>query len=166
VTERKALDGMTSNDLDQLYERVAKAEEDADASVAAAARLTTLVGKRSEKAERAAKGQRLRADIAETELRVLRSGLRAVGADPTQIQNLWAQIRLRNRQWREEKQRAEQAEATLREVLDAFEAYWARASYCGPDMSAVQPEHLQAWRATLDGPAPAAGQATDTKEQP
>lgn len=58
----------------------------------------------------------------------------------------------------QQRQRAARAEATLREVLDAFEAYWARASYCGPDMSAVQPEHFQAWRATLTQP-PAATEA-------
>jgi hypothetical protein len=46
---------------------------------------------------------RRRAESAETELRTLRTGLRANGADPTQIQNLWAQIRLRNRQWRDAK---------------------------------------------------------------
>jgi hypothetical protein len=40
---------------------------------------------------------------------------------------------------------------TFRQALDAFEAYWARASYCGPGETAVQPEHLQAWRAVLDG---------------
>ena len=40
---------------------------------------------------------------------------------------------------------------TFREVLDAFEAYWARASYDGPGETAVQPEHLQAWRVVLDG---------------
>ncbi|MFE2485998.1 hypothetical protein ACFXGR_22410 [Streptomyces mirabilis] len=41
--------------------------------------------------------------------------------------------------------------ATLRETLDAFEAYWARASYDGPAEYAVQPEQLRAWRAALDG---------------
>ncbi|MFJ4712697.1 hypothetical protein [Streptomyces sp. NPDC088785] len=53
------------------------------------------------------------AEHAATELRVLRAGLRANGADPTQIQNLWAQIRLRNRQWRDAKVRAAQAEELL-----------------------------------------------------
>jgi hypothetical protein len=48
-------------------------------------------------------------------------------------------------------QRADRLAATLRQALDAFEAYWARASYCGPGETAVQPEHLQAWRAVLDG---------------
>jgi hypothetical protein len=52
-----------------------------------------------------------RARTAEAELRTLRTGLRANGADPTQIQNLWAQISLRNRQWREARQSAEKAEA-------------------------------------------------------
>lgn len=44
-----------------------------------------------------------RAEIAEIELRTLREGLREMGGDPTQIQNLWAQIRLRNEQWKEAK---------------------------------------------------------------
>jgi hypothetical protein len=48
-------------------------------------------------------------------------------------------------------QQAVQLRATLRQALDAFEAYWSRASYCGPGETAVQPEHLQAWRAVLDG---------------
>lgn len=52
-----------------------------------------------------------RAEAAERDLRILRSGLRANGADPTQIQNLWAQIRMRNGQWRHEKRRADAAEA-------------------------------------------------------
>ena len=44
---------------------------------------------------------------------------------------------------------AKQLHATLAEVLDAFEAYWARASYCGPSETAVQPEHFRAWRDML-----------------
>jgi hypothetical protein len=110
---RHTADTITDDALDALYELVTKAEQEADAAVAAAAQLTTLVGKRSEKAERDAEKQRRRADIAEGEMRVLRSGLRANGADPTQLQNLWAQISLRNRQWRQEKQRAERAEAAI-----------------------------------------------------
>jgi hypothetical protein len=113
VTDRIRLDDLTSNDLDQLYDRLAKAEQEAEDSIAAATRLTVLVGKRSEKAEKAAKNHRSRADTAETELRVLREGLRANGADPTQIQNLWAQIRLRNRQWRTEKQRIDRVRAAV-----------------------------------------------------
>ncbi|MFE2930650.1 hypothetical protein [Streptomyces sp. NPDC059278] len=116
MSDRHTIDTITPNALDALYARVAKAEQEADAAVTAAAQLTILVGRRSEKAENAATGQRKRAEIFKTELRVLRSGLRANGADPTQIQNLWAQIRLRNRQWREAKQRAEQAEAVLASV--------------------------------------------------
>ncbi|NUS86339.1 MAG: hypothetical protein HOY75_27360 [Streptomyces sp.] len=102
---RLTVDTITSDQLDALYDRLATAEKEADESVAAASRLAVLVGKRTEKAEKAAKSQRYRAEIAETELRTLRAGLRAIGADPTQIQNLWAQISLRNRQWRDEKQR-------------------------------------------------------------
>jgi hypothetical protein len=107
---RHTVDSITSDALDQLYADLAKAKQDADDAIRAAAHLTTLVGKRSERAEKAAKKQALRAKLAETELRTLRAGLRANGADPTQIQNLWAQISLRNRQWRDEKQRAFKAE--------------------------------------------------------
>ena len=110
MTDRLTVDQINSDQLDHLYDRVAAAEQEADTSVAAAAHLAALVGKRSDRTEKAAKEQRQRADIAETELRTLRAGLRANGADPTQIQNLWAQISLRNRQWREEKQHAAQTE--------------------------------------------------------
>lgn len=55
-------------------------------------------------------------EIATAELRVLRSGLRANGADPTQIQNLWTQIRLRNKQWREAKQERDQHAAAIERV--------------------------------------------------
>lgn len=123
MNDRIALDDLTSDALDQLYARLATAEREADEAVAAAAHLARLVGKRSEKAEREAKRQQLRADLAETELRTLRTGLRANGADPTQIQNLWAQIHLRNRQWREEKQRAERAEAER----DRYRTCWHSA---------------------------------------
>ncbi|MER6109304.1 hypothetical protein [Streptomyces hirsutus] len=83
-------------------------------------------------------GWKLRATLAEGELRTLRSGVRALGGDPTQVQNLWAQLRMRNRQWaaakreRDEwagrcgeadagediaRRRAERAAAALGEVL-------------------------------------------------
>ncbi|MFF7534896.1 hypothetical protein ACFZB2_38290 [Streptomyces bobili] len=58
---------------------------------------------------------RRRAQIAETELRTLRAGLRANGADPTQLQNLWAQISLRNRQWRETKRELRLTRSMLEE---------------------------------------------------
>lgn len=122
MTTRPTASTITDVQLDALYERLAKAEHDADVAIASAAHLTTLVGKRSERAEQAAEKQQRRADIAEKELHVLRSGLRANGADPTQIQNLWAQIRMRNRQWREEKQRAEQAEGRLQHLGTTSEA--------------------------------------------
>ena len=46
-----------------------------------------------------------------------------------------------------------QLAATARDILDAFEAYWARASYCGPGTASVHPEHFQGWRAALTPPA-------------
>lgn len=154
---RHTADTITDDELDALYERLAKAEHEADAAVAAAAQLTTLVGKRSEKAEKTAKAQRQRADIAETELHVLRSGLRANGADPTQIQNLWAQIRLRNRQWREEKQRASTAEAAIervRALVADLEGITGARTWAGWLRDAI----------AHDQPGPAATQATEPAE--
>lgn len=64
---------------------------------------------------------RSRARIAETELRVLRAGIRSLGGDPTTIQNLWAQIRLRNRQWREAKRERDTAQAAIARVRAVLE---------------------------------------------
>lgn len=61
-----------------------------------------------------------RAEIAEAELNTLREGLRALGADPTQIQNLRAQLNLRDKQWREERFRADGAERELSELKKAL----------------------------------------------
>ena len=53
--------------------------------------------------------------------------------------------------------RAEQAEAeleqlrgVLNEVLEAFEMYWAHASYDGPAENCVRPEQFTAWRRAAD----------------
>ncbi|MDX3019897.1 hypothetical protein [Streptomyces acidiscabies] len=59
---------------------------------------------------------RLRTRIAESELRTLRTGIRALGGDPTTIQNLWAQLRLRNRQWRDAKQERDRAQLAVERV--------------------------------------------------
>ncbi|MFD7980238.1 hypothetical protein [Streptomyces sp. NPDC059071] len=45
--------------------------------------------------------------------------------------------------------RAKQLEHTLREVLDAFEAYCPRSDFYGPSSDTVDPEDLQRWRAVL-----------------
>ncbi|MFG3403728.1 hypothetical protein [Streptomyces sp. NPDC048142] len=137
-------------EVDQLRKRVEEAEQDAEEAVTAAAHLTRLIGKRSEKAERSAKKQRSRAKIAETELRVLHSGLRASGADPTQIQNLWAQIRLRNRQWREEKQRAERAGAALNAVRTELAALNSETTGLNPYAMAGRRDAVARVHAALD----------------
>ncbi|MEV5953748.1 hypothetical protein AB0M11_08215 [Streptomyces sp. NPDC051987] len=100
---------------------------------------------REDTAEQAAEEQQRRAGIAETELRVLREGLRANGADPTQIQNLWAQIRLRNRQWRDTKRELADAQAAIERV---------RAVACAPDTYEDPADVIQAVRAALDGAEP------------
>ncbi|MFI5831070.1 hypothetical protein ACIA6C_28115 [Streptomyces sp. NPDC051578] len=147
---------ITSDVLDQLYARLVKAEQDAKDSITAAAHLTTLVGRRSERAEQAAKAERRRADTAQTELRTLRAGLRANGAEPTQLQNLWAQISLRNRQWRAAKQRAEQAEAVLvrvRAECDRIEAA-VRDTPTSADLTGGYLAALRHIRAALDPQEP------------
>lgn len=92
---------------------------------------------REETAEEAAEEQRKRAQIFEAELRTLRAGIRALGGDPTTIQNLWAQISLRNRQWAEAKREARAFRAMLEaeggdvalvdEMLDTVAAAEAKA---------------------------------------
>lgn len=75
---------------------------------------------------------RLRAEIATGELRTLRAGIRALGGDPTTIQNLWAQLRLRNRQWRETKLERDTLRGWLDgdslQVIDEMVSYHARLS--------------------------------------
>ncbi|MFE5967110.1 hypothetical protein [Streptomyces sp. NPDC056463] len=140
MTERIPLDELTSDALDALYAELAAAHREADEAITAAAHLTRLIGKRSEKAEKSAEKQRFRADIAERELRTLRAGLRANGADPTQIQNLWAQIHLRNRQWREEKQRADQTQAAIERVRAYLERRAHNVAVAPIDVLAVLDE--------------------------
>ncbi|MBL1107373.1 hypothetical protein JK361_22665 [Streptomyces sp. 5-8] len=142
---------------------------------------------REETAEQAAEEQRRRAHIAETELRTLRAGLRANGADPTQLQNLWAQISLRNRQWREAKQERDRARATIdrmkrtnRMVNGAAQQSRERAeraharvcqlerairdalAICGEQGSDVQ----DILRPALDGAEPAAGPCAQHPDAP
>jgi hypothetical protein len=56
-------------------------------------------------------------DTARLELHVLRCGLRAVGADPTQLQNLWAQTRSRTQQWRDVRAELATEQARIDAVL-------------------------------------------------
>ncbi|MFD3636334.1 hypothetical protein, partial [Streptomyces sp. NPDC058664] len=50
-TDQPGIDQLTSDQLDQLYARLATAEREADEAIAAAAHLTRLIGKRAAKAE-------------------------------------------------------------------------------------------------------------------
>jgi hypothetical protein len=61
-------------------------------------------------------------DGARLELRTLRCGLRAAGADPTQLQNLWAQLRLRNRQWRALREKTASAATELDRLRERLAA--------------------------------------------
>ncbi|WP_416975627.1 hypothetical protein [Streptomyces sp. 4F14] len=62
------------------------------------------------------KNLRMRTRIAESELRTLRAGIRALGGDPNTIQTLWAQIRLRSRQWADAKRQCAQQQAAIDHV--------------------------------------------------
>lgn len=104
---RHTADTITDDALDALH-----------AELEAAKQFARSCAKDTEKALKREQRAKLRADLLQRELDTLRGGLREIGADPTQIQNLWAQISLRNRQWREEKQRAERAEAAIDRVRD------------------------------------------------
>ncbi|CAM5237711.1 hypothetical protein [Streptomyces griseomycini] len=127
-------------------------------------------------------GWQLRAKLAEGELRTLRTAVRALGGDPTQVQNLWAQLRLRNRQWADAKRerdryaarcgeaeagedvarhRAERAVAALGDVLGllrpvringAVAFYQATEHPIRPDRYAWWAEVLEDAERSEDGP--------------
>lgn len=56
---------------------------------------------------------RQRAEIAEEELEALRGGIRETGGDPTRVQNVYAQLSSRTRQWEEVKAERDRLTATL-----------------------------------------------------
>lgn len=70
-----------------------------------------------------------RAEIANAELEALRGGLREIGGDPTQVQNLYAQLSSRGRQWREAEAERDQARA---QVAAAYAFAAEMAGYCSP----------------------------------
>jgi len=75
-----------------------------------------------------------RAEIANTELETLRGGLREIGGDPTQVQNLYAQLSLRGRQWQEAKAERDEARAEQAQRRDEVlaEAAELASSVIGP----------------------------------
>lgn len=107
-----------------------------------------------------------RADTAERELRVLRSGLRANGADPTQIQNLWAQIRLRNRQWRDAKRERDEAQAAIDRVRHLVTATAATTAAGITDYDIGRHDLAVEVLAELDGTAVHAAEAVVLPEEP
>lgn len=147
---RPRLDQMTDNDLDALHSELEGAKE-----------FARSCARDTEKALKREKRAKLRADLLQCDVDTLRGGLREIGADPTQIQNLWAQIRLRNGQWREEKQRAERAEAALeraRAECDRIETV-VYVTPQGPTFDGAYLAALRRIRAALDEP-------TQPKDQP
>lgn len=62
----------------------------------------------------------IRAKIAEAELEALRGGVREWGADPTNLQNMYAQLAMRTRQWDGTKAELAAAQATITRVATAL----------------------------------------------
>lgn len=113
MTNRHTADTINDDDLDELYDRLATAQDEA---------------------------RRWLAFIERGHLQHMSFGLIQPDGSTEQLACAdWCHVC-----------RTDRTQTALREVLDAFEAYWAHASYCGPDTSAVKPEDFQAWRATLN----------------
>lgn len=72
--------------------------------------------RKSDKAVAAVRSAHLRAEIAEAELAALRGGVREWGADPKNLQNMYAQLSMRTKQWRETKAELAAAQATVARV--------------------------------------------------
>lgn len=71
----------------------------------------------SKKAINAVQAAHRRAEIAEAELEALRGGVREWGADPTNLQNMYAQLASRTRQWKDAQARLDR----LKQMADAWE---------------------------------------------
>jgi hypothetical protein len=143
-------------ELEQAQARV----EQADAVTAETKRLM----------ERRTTTLRRRAEIAEAELRTLRAGIRALGGDPTTIQNLWAQLRLRNRQWAEAKREVRLTRSMLEEeggdvsVVDEMIATVAKAEQTAREAEAAI-DGVRALATKLDGESPWQSDATEIAER-
>ena len=94
--------------MEEQGERANRAEQELSTVRTALEALTAQSATALAKRDRA----KQRARIAEAELETLRAGLRELGGDPTQVQNLYAQLSSRTRQWKA-------AEAVLQAVREA-----------------------------------------------
>jgi hypothetical protein len=139
VTDRKTLDQMTSDDLDQLHERLEAAEDLAEQH----ARNTLTVARERDsyrKAWKAEQQRRARAEHAtDGELRrQLDAAIRALGASETELARLRADIAAcRNQQW---PQRLGQAEKALNRVRRLAEFTRDHAAPAQDDMALAQHE--------------------------
>lgn len=116
----------------------------ADAEVALNAAKAAI--RKSTKAIAAVRSAHRRAEIAEAELAALRGGIREWGANPTNLQNMYAQLASRTRQWRETKTELAAVQATVARVRELAEA--------ATRYDDVPQDHLaRGILATLDGPA-------------
>lgn len=93
IADRDAYKGW----MDEQAERASRAEQELAAVRATLETLTAQSATALVKRDQA----KQRARIAEAELEALRGGLREIGGDPTQVQNLYAQLSSRTRQWKE-----------------------------------------------------------------
>jgi hypothetical protein len=109
--------------------------------------------RRADKAVAAVRSAHTRADIAEAELAALRGGVREWGADPTNLQNMYAQLSSGTRQWRETKAELAAMAATITRVqveCDRIEAA-VRANPTSPDFDGAYLAAIKHIRRVLSG---------------
>lgn len=109
--------------------------------------------RRADKAVAAVRSAHTRAEIAEAELAALRGGVREWGADPKNLQNMYAQLSSRTQQWRETKAELAATAATISRVeaeCDRIEAA-VRANPTNPDFDGAYLASIKHIRRALSG---------------
>jgi hypothetical protein len=109
--------------------------------------------RKSNKAIAAVRSAHSRAESAEAELAALRGGIREWGVDPTNLQNMYAQLSMRTRQWLETKDElVAERDVTARvdAECDRIEAA-VRANPTNPDFDGAYLACVKHIRAALAG---------------
>lgn len=109
--------------------------------------------RKSNKAVAGVRSAHRRAEIAEAELAALRGGVREWGADPTNLQNMYAQLASRTRQWKAteaERDAARDALARVEAECDRIEAA-VRANPTSPDFDGAYLAAIKHIRRALTG---------------
>jgi DNA repair ATPase RecN len=119
----------------------------------AALKAATAAIRKSDKAIKGVRSAHTRAEIAEAELAALRGGIREWGADPTNLQNMYAQLSSRTRQWKETKSELAATQALIARAqaeCDRIEAA-VRANPTSPDFDGAYLAAIRHIRAALAG---------------